>query len=383
MNDLLTDLLERETGSLPVPPAPAADILRRAHGRRRRRQVLMSGSIAAAAVVAAGVAFLVPTKVTVPRTTPPSLPAAATTAYADSGAFSVGSSVYFGPSDDYAVDTHEQIKSLYYTSAGVLVRTGDVAYLDDAGPSRYLLVRPDGSTQRLPLDLGDRAPGADPGQPYLAYADGSGDQWHVVVYDVEQARQVASVPLEGDFTWGGWLAPPVALSGDHVYVGMDAGLVDVDWRTGTVGDPDPDRASTYPEISGRSVLSVEENADLTRTHLTVDDVRTGAPLLSLGLHGWGAGFLSPSGDYVAVAVADPGSGLGPAQVGSFLVYDLATGRHVRVSGPSVGGWTPEDQLLFVTADAVRLCAADSGTCRTTRVDLGHGQVKLGGRSYES
>lgn len=383
MNDLLTDLLERESSSLPVPPAPAADILRRARGRRRRRQVLVSGSTAAVVVAAVGVALLAPTKVTVPRTTPASLPAAAATAYADSGAVSVGSTVYFGATDDYAIDTHEKIKSVYYTSAGVLVRTGDVAYLDDDGPSRYLLVRPDGSTQRLPLDLGDRAPSTDPGQPYLAYADRSGGEWQVVVYDVEQDRRVASVPLEGDFTWGGWLAPPVALSGDHVYVGMDDGMVDVDWRTGTVGDPDPDGASTFPEVSGRSVLRADENAQLTRTQLSVDDVRTGAPLLSLDLHGWGAGFLSPSGSYVAVAVADRGSGLGPAQVGSFVVYDLATGRHIEVSGPSVGGWTPEDQLMFVTTDAVRLCAADTGRCRTTRVDLGHGQVKVGGRSYES
>ncbi|MEZ5093855.1 hypothetical protein [Nocardioides sp.] len=259
MTDRLADLLDAEVAHLVVPVPPSAEVL--AQGRRlqrRRRTVAVGGAAAATAtavvigVLAAGAG---------PRTAPDHrdpAPLTALEAYRTQGAFSVGSDIHFGASGAFVTHLDEKVKSFYYTSAGVLVRTGKVTYTDDSGPSHYVLVRPDGETSRVSLDLGDRAPGADPSQPYLAFADRVGDgddSWRVVVYDVSADEEAASIPVQGRFTWGGWVAPPVALSGDHVYLGMDDGRVDVDWRAGTVSAPDPGGAATYPEIAGTHVLT--------------------------------------------------------------------------------------------------------------------------------
>ncbi|MFI5426433.1 hypothetical protein [Aeromicrobium sp. UC242_57] len=60
--------------------------------------------------------------------------AAPAPAYETYGAFSSGKTVYIG---NHQVTFDEKIKAMYYTSEGVLVRTGRVDYTDDAGASHY------------------------------------------------------------------------------------------------------------------------------------------------------------------------------------------------------------------------------------------------------
>lgn len=388
MTDRLADLLDAEVAHLVVPVPPSAEVL--AQGRRlqrRRRTVAVGGAAAATAtavvigVLAAGAG---------PRTAPDHrdpAPLTALEAYRTQGAFSVGSDIHFGASGAFVTHLDEKVKSFYYTSAGVLVRTGKVTYTDDSGPSHYVLVRPDGETSRVSLDLGDRAPGADPSQPYLAFADRVGDgddSWRVVVYDVSADEEAASIPVQGRFTWGGWVAPPVALSGDHVYLGMDDGRVDVDWRAGTVSAPDPAGASFFPEIAGTVSMAwqnrLDDNQQDESTRLSFTDLRTGQVILSLDYDTYAWATMSPTGRYAVIDVGSFGSSAGE-QVRE--VYDLATGEHRRLSTDQTFGWTPDDEMLEVDRGRVSVCAPMTGSCDDYDASLGEGTIKLGGTSYES
>ena len=382
MTERLSRLMQAEVDILDVPtPRPLEVIATGRRSRGRRRLALAAATSGAAAVVLAVVWVALPGGVA--RTSPPTLPPTAHEAYLHQGAFAVGGQVHFGLDPDLVVDTGEKVKSLYYTSVGVLIRTGDVSYLDDGGPSHYLLVRSDGSTRRLDLDLGDRAPSTDPRQPYLAYADptDSFDRWDVVILDVDRDVEVARVPVQGRFSWGGWVAPPVALVGDHVYVGMDQARVDVDWRAGSVVSEDESGGSTYPEVAGHYLTFSDDHSGLDSTDLTVTDVDTGETVLSRTVDSWAMVTLSPNGRYAQIA-AERGD-LGPAQVTTFEVYDLASGRHRTITGDGEAGWTPDDQVLYVSRDHVKVCDPATGDCESATVELGDGTLKVGGRSYES
>ena len=84
---------------------------------------------------------------------------------------------------------------------------------------RFSLVRNDGSVQPLDVTFEEVVPSTDPTQPYLAYAQVTDGTVEVVVLDVTSETEVARVTVPGNLSWGGWRAPPVALDGDHVYVG--------------------------------------------------------------------------------------------------------------------------------------------------------------------
>ena len=204
-------------------------MLSRGRGLRRRRR-LASGLAAAVVVAAVGGSAVALTSISTgqQRLTEP----AATPGYRSGGAFAVGQRIHVAGTDTVA-QVPGKVKALYYTSAGVVVRHGTDPNTDAPGPSDYSLVDAQGEVQPLDLELGDRVPSTEPGAPYLAYADADGTGWAVVVRDVSSDTEVARVHLDGSFTWGGWAAPPVALSGDTVYVALDDRTATVDWRPAT------------------------------------------------------------------------------------------------------------------------------------------------------
>ncbi|MCW2842879.1 MAG: hypothetical protein JWN22_795 [Nocardioides sp.] len=76
--------------------------------------------------------------------------------------------------------------------------------------------------------------------------------------------------MPGSFTWGGWSGPPVALSGDTVYVGADDVTRTVDWRTGEIGETDTVPPG-YPDVAGGRTL------EQSGTESRVVDVESGNP----------------------------------------------------------------------------------------------------------
>ena len=381
MTDRLRTLLHAEADRLDIPPAPAWDAL--AEGRRVRRRRRFTTGLAAAAVLAVAAAGTVGVAAIrdgtgTGRDAGTQLSAAAA-AYLSGGAYAVGSTVHFGATGDHAVEVGGKVKAIYYTSAGVVVRAGGTPWTDDAGPSRFALVTPDGDVEPLGLELGDRAPDADPATPYFAYGDAAGaGQWRVVVHDVVADRQLAAVAVPGDFTWGGWQAPPVKLSGDTVYVGMDEATYAVDWRTGDVTPVDLLPRSQFPEVQGRTGFVADEAS------AALLDVTTGEELVSVAtgkdVHAFAR--LSPDGRFAFLRVEHLFAG--PAADQEVRVYDVQAGTSAVIDGLGTEwGWTPDGHLLAVDGDRVTTCDPTSAECTTAQVDHGRGVVKIAGNDYES
>lgn len=387
MTETLQRLLTDEAEALDVPLPDEVLIRARGRGYRTRRRItsgIVSVAVAASCAVVATAALPGLLADRVPQDTPAGgwNAQAAQSAYAQDGAFSVGSDIYFGPSAAFVVHSNDKIKSFYYTSAGVVVRTGEKAYLDDAGPSNYLLARPDGSTQRLQIALSDVAPDSDPIWPYLAYVtSGTTSAWVLHIFDVEQNEEAARVPFNGAFTWGGWAAPPVALDGDHAYVGLDDGRLEINWRSRSPGALDASGASTFPVVSGGRVLlerDLPQPGDTWRTEITVRDVTTGEVLFQQETADEFAQ-LSPDGRFLSVSefvMID-----GPATDGR--VIDLLDGSEQPFAIQEGRGWTPSGRLMYVTDTGVRTCDADTGACRNYPHQLSGGRIKVGGTNYES
>ena len=381
MTDRLATLMHEETDTLPVPPAPAAEILTHGHRLvRRRRYGIAAGSVGAVAAAALVAAALLPAGGGgngAERVIDP-----ATAAYLSHGAWAEGSTIHVG---DATTTVDGKVKSLYYTSAGVVVRSGNVAWTDSSGPSEYGVVDPDGHVRSLDLDLGDRVPGTDPTEPYLAYADGSGSTWHVHVVDVRTGEEVGDVVVAGAFTWGGWEAPPVGLSGDTVYVGLDKAAPAVNWRTGQVTPTSPLLRSRMPEVAGGRTVAgdLHWNADSTISgSINVTDVATGKVLLERTMSVWGYYRLSPDGRYAMLALEEDPSGA--ALPSGFDVYDVDTGASTHFSGNTWDyGWTPEGNLLRFGKDTLSVCDASTGSCHDSPISRGAGELRIAGNSYES
>lgn len=377
MTERLSTLLREEAGELATPAAPTATILASGHRLRRRRRVAqVAGAGALALALAGGAALAVAGGGEDPRDGRAIDPA--TTAYLDHGAFATGSTVHLtgaGPID--SVDVGEPVKVLYYTSAGLLVRSGDTPWTDDPGPSRYSLVTPDGSLRVLDLELGDRVPATDPDQPVVAYAEAAGDgAWDVVVRDVARDEEVSRTTVDGDFGWGGWEAPPVELDGDLVYVGLDDRPAVVDWRAGRVVEtPDGMAGSSVPSVAGG--LTVRSG----RGTVDVVDVATGDVVFSTPDRGYPYIDLSPDGRFAKVVVQDESEGDG------FDVVDLGSGEVTRIDrAPWDLGWTPAGNLVSVDLDTGELttCTVDGDACTTDPISgPTRGELKLAGLAYES
>jgi hypothetical protein len=376
MTERLSSLLHDEADTVDIPAPRAAEVLTQGH-RIRRRQRLTSGAatIAVLGVVAGGVATVQSLGDS------PDTGRDVTSAQdpAQGAVFAVGTTVYLDGAKEKGTVDDRAIKSLYYTSAGVLVRHGNNPYSDGGGPMRFSLVRDDGTVQPLDVTYEETVPSTDPTQPYLAYAEVTDGNIEVVVLDVTDGQEAARVPVPGDFAWGGWRAPPVALDGDQVYIGTDNVLQVVDWRTGEVSE-NTNLPAGFPDIRGGH--AVQENGDV----LTVVDARSGDTLLTVPTNGFGYLVLSPDGRYAAVEDQSGGDS-------AVDVYDVTTGSHVSIKDTVAGyGWAPDDSLFQVSGDTLTTCDPASGHCATGRLDLDTSpgdnpaftdDLKLGGVTYES
>ena len=377
MTDRLSTLLHDEATRLAVPPPAPDGVLRRGRSLRRRRQLASGLAIAVVAAAVGGTAVaLTSYGPGHERLTEPAAPSR----YLEGGAFAVGSRIHVAGTDTVA-RIPGKVKALYYTSAGVVVRHGTDSNTDAPGPSKYSLVTPAGLIRALDLELGDRVPSTEPGAPYLAYADADAGGWAVVVRDVSTDTEVARVHVDGSFTPDGWAAPPVALSGDTVYVALDDRNVAVDWETGKVGTQES-LAPGYFGVTGGRVISTDKDSTIR-----VVDLATGKELLTYPGDHFAYVTLSPDGRYAKVVLQDESAAIEPPDVGEedgFQVFDLETGKRTTFHRPAWDlGWTPDGHLLGATDSEVTLCAADTGTCTTTEADNGSGPIKLGGLSYES
>lgn len=375
MPERISELLHDEATALDVPHAPVGDVLARGRGlRRRRRAVTVLGATAAVAALAVGVTLL-PEPGSEGRGEELSPAAEALRGWAVGS----GSAVLLGNGRTASVDG--TVKSVYYTSAGVLVRTGADA-TTDAPDSAYSLVTEDATVTDFALELGDRVPGTDPGLPYLAYAEPTGapDRWTVVLRDVRSGEVAHEVPVSGAFTWGGWVAPPVSLSGDHVYVGMDGATLDVHWPTGEVTRSEVLPASTMPVVAGgREVLGDSGEAQ------RVVDVQTGKVLLRVPATDASL-VLSPDGRHALLrpmSMCDD-SGTCTFEQDTTEVYDVTTGSATTVDlAGTAMGWTPQGDLLRVDEDSVDVCDPSTGECTPTPLEVDGRGLRLGGSLYEA
>jgi len=370
MTDRLALLLRDEADRLDVPPPPAAAALHAGRRVRRRRRVTrMASAAAVAAALGVGAAVWTGHDATRPPEVADSTVGIGPTADVDA-VFAVGDTVYLH-SGLVAARMDEVAQTLYYTSAGLLVRTNATGRSDGGGPFHFTLVTTNGSISRLPLELGEVVPSTDPREPYLAYAATSGDGVEVVVTDVRTGEEAARFPVPGVADWGGWEAPPVDLDGDEVYVGSGAGAVAVNWRTGEVRESTP--VAAYPEVSGnRTVVS---DADGVR----VLDATTGSVVLAVpSPPKHPLLLLSPDGRRLIV-----GDATGPDGA---AVYRVDTGDRQELPGRAGDyGWTSTSQPYTVDEDGITYCAM--GTHCLTAPPTGNvawgGFVRLGGRVFES
>ncbi len=371
MTDRLSTLLHDEAARLAVPPPAPDGVLRRGRSLRRTRRLGQgTAALAALAVLAAGLAAFASGGGDGARAVDP-----AGRSTGQGAAFSLGTSVFYDGGTSHVSIDDKAIKSSYYTSAGLLVRHGNNNYSDGGGPQRFSLVTPEGVVTPVSVVTEDVVPGVDPGQPYLAYTEVRHGTLQVVVHDVAADREVARVDLPGDLTWGGWSGPPVALSGDTVYVGFDlpTRTRTVNWRTGRIGTTDVLPPGQYRVNGGRTVIE-DGNG------FSVVDAASGEALLSVS----GSTYLqlSPEGTFATLDSAD-GS--------SVDVYDVATGSHVTLEGQSWDyGWTPDGDLFRVADHHVLTCSSATGDCSTGSQTIpSHGggvapeDLRYGNKTYES
>ncbi|KRF36511.1 hypothetical protein ASG94_03410 [Nocardioides sp. Soil805] len=404
--------MRAEADLLDVPPPPLEEILGAGRAQRRRRRVLPVLGTAAAALLV-GALVVVPGLRSGSSPDDGSVPddaavavhersgasftsaqaAAAALAYSRGGAFAVGSTVYLGDTDHRVEIGDPAVRGLYYTSAGVLVRHGKDYAMDGSSRDGYSLVGTDGSVTGLDLHMGDVSPSTDPGQPYLAYARPASGDWEVVVLDLRSGEPAATVPVGGAFTWGGWDAPPVALVGDHVYVGLDDATVRVDWRSGEATTT-PLPSSTYPAIEADRYLQIDyhSSADGSRMQSSVQvrDALSGETLLDLPDVGDRWASLSPDGEHVLVLPFMPVDGEGQiGRLGGAVLHSVDTGEEMPLPPSPVGGygWTPDGLVFSVAGDSVTLCDPERSSCSTTPLPSGpsteDGTLRLGGMVNES
>ncbi|HEY0951187.1 hypothetical protein [Nocardioides sp.] len=372
MTERLSTLLRDEAAALHVPAPDLTGVL--VTGRRLRRRRRVAAAVAAGAVVAiVATATVAGTSLTGGDTGARDIdPAGPSTGHG--AVFTLGTTVFYDGGTAHVQIDDKAIKSTYYTSAGLLVRHGDNNWSDGGGPQRYSLVTEDGTVRPVSVTTEDVVPGVDPTQPYLAYAEVTGGTVEVVVHDLATDEEVARVPVPDATSWGGWTAPPVALSGDTVYVGTDDIMRTVNWRTGEVAETD-EIAPGYPNIAGGRAV---EPAD---GQITVVEVATGEVLLTVP-RGESYLQLSPDGRYAAMNLPDGRS---------VDVYDIDAGTKVTVDGQSWDyGWSPDGDLFKVVKHRVVTCSTSTGECTTGDVTVpkeGGGvdptDLRYGNQTFES
>ena len=369
MTERLSALLHEEADVLHVPPPTTDRIVAAGRGlRRRRRLTYGAAGLALTGLLGTGIGLAV------------SGDDEATNVIDDPGqstalhgaTFTIGVTAFLDGGAVTATIDDKAVKSSYYTSAGLLVRHGNNNASDGGGPQRFSLVTPNGTVKKVSVVTEETVPGVDPAQPYLAYTVVEDGVVQVVVHDVSTDEQVAKIAVPDVTEWGGWPGPPVALSGDIVYVGGDDAVRTVDWRTGEVGQTDT-IGPGYPDVHGGRAVIQEGGSSL------VIDVLTGETLYSVEDR---YPMLSPDGRFASVPAED---------YESFDVVDLATGSSMHFEGGMFEyGWTPEGDLTRLVDGHVETCALGTGDCTTADRTIpsdGGGvapdDVRFAGQTYES
>ena len=372
MTERLSALLREEAERLQPPPPPTRETL--AAGRRITRGRRLASSVAvAAAVVVVGVGAAMVGQGSDARDDAAITEPASTGKPVDLGVvFAEGNRVYLnGGSSSVLLD--EVAQALYYTSAGLLVRTNETGASDGGAPFHFVLIGADGKASTLGVTLGEVVPSTDPSQPLLAYARSDADEVQVVVHDLSTDTEVTRVDVPGLDWSGGWEAPPVSIAGDLVYVGGGEATTVVNWRTRKVSaanSVDP----VWPQAGGRSMVLREDG---TRDGV---DIASGKVLVSrAGLKfPWGSN--SPDGRFAIIYDQD-------SIKGAFEVYTLDRGTKVSINEPAWEfGWTAAGGLYRVNKAGVHQCDVETGRCTTTPLPKGTSvgdSVVLGGKTYES
>jgi hypothetical protein len=398
MTDRLSALLHDGADHVDVPRAPATQILSRGRSLRRRgRAVRMGIGVAAVLVAATSTALLLPDRAPEDHV---SVLAPAVPIDPDGWAVAQGSTIHLGSGATSTVPG--KVKALYYTSAGVMARTGRTS-TTDAADSSYFVLDGDGKVRDFALDLGDRKPGTDPSLPYLAYSVKGDDatHWELVLRDVRTGKVATRIPYEGAFTWGGWVAPPVALSGDYAYVGVDDATLAIAWRTGEVKPAAGLAKSRMPTVAGGrqfvepvidyDSLSQEEMQALDSQPQTyrVLDAETGKELRKITFSGDVFPRLSSDGRHVLLSpmgYCDSKTDECHYEKPTADVISVDTGASREFNGLTYGGygWSPDGKLLLVSGTEVRACDGDTGACKTTPVTIdGSGSFRISGNDNES
>jgi hypothetical protein len=366
MTDRLSQLLHDEADRLDIPAVPADAALARGRTLRRR------GRARTALVTAAVIALVGAGGVVTERSFDdgePTLSYAA--AYEQHGAWMADGALHVGKSQ---VEIDGKINAVYYTAAGVVVRTGPTG--DHTSPDAgYLsLVRPDGTVSKLDPRLDDVEPGTSPDSPLIAFARPAGSGFEAVVWDVDTNRKVAAVPFDGAFEWGGWAAPPVSISGNHVYASLDRHALAINWRTGATAPLAGSPGNTWEDVAG-NVWADEQSG-----RVVVRDL-DGQPLLTVPADGrWPDTALSPDGRYVIVQPELEISGDGPPA----SLHEIATGDSRQLSDTEwPWGWTPDGHALILAGNEVRSCTAITRDCTTIDEVDDPGSVRLADAYYGS
>jgi hypothetical protein len=282
VNDQISTILKDHVADVDVPRLDIAATLRTAHQKRTRHRV-RRGVVVAAMVGAAATGIATLPGAT--RTDDPAFSAAAATAaYRSGGAFALGSTLYFGNSQEYAVDLGDPIRTVHYVDGGVVVGTGKDEWVDGDGDSKFSLVSTSGEIQPLDIDNA-RFIGTDIESSFVSYPSKvSGDTWEIVVRDAEANKEVARVSVGDEFSFENTDLPYTQLDGDIVYVdaietsGKNRMLqLAVNWRDGTVEPTDSLTGEFVGAINGgRAAISSDFGEDGA-----VRDIVTGRDLLTI------------------------------------------------------------------------------------------------------
>ncbi len=360
MTERLARLMTLEADLLDVPPAPTSVVRQRGRGMRRRRHAGQAvAGLAALVLVGSGLALLQHRADDNASVVDPAGPSPTTGAgVADVGvAFTIGTTVYLDGGAVTATIDDKAVKSLYYTSAGLLVRHGNNPNSDGGGPQRFSLVTPDGTVKPVGVETEGTVHATDPTQPYLVYVQEIGGVATVLVHDVETDEQVAQVPLPG--ANDSYSSP--AIDGDTVYVRNGRKIFVVDWRSGDVSTSDT--LVTESVAGGHVAVSGDDQA-------RVIDVATGATLVESALAAGSYGYLtlSPDGSGAVLSSEDmPARG----EQQQTTVYDVASGDSFTAPGSSYDvGWSATGDLFRVSDDGtLTTCTLSTGECSDTRLDL--------------
>ncbi len=348
MTERLSTLLHDEAQFLEIPAAPAASIL--AEGRTRRRRQSLGTGLAAASVIAVATAGAL---ISADRLSDDGAAGPAGTGAGASPVFSVGKEIHLGGADDPVATVADDVHSLHYTSAGVVVRTNKTGGASDgSGPERFTLVKADGSTQPINVTTSDIPVSTDLDQPYLAYSEITDGVAQVVLHDVSTDQEAARIDLPGEYQRDGWSSPPVSLDGDTVYAGFNGVMLEVDWRSGDIKESAHLGAGMPTVYDGHSSASQNGAAQII-------DVTTGDVLVSVDVQEYGWFILSPDGQFAMMLSESE------QDDESFDVYDVDTGNHVTIEEAIYDwGWTADGELFRLEGDQLRTCDATTGDCST-------------------